>query len=96
VAFQDGNVKGISRGEQIGALSDLPRSKNIPLLNREDIVDDLQHQAKRRGDRFTPLNRRVPVKNFLQHLGVRYEAFARSDQALQQDSESALYGARRR
>src|SRR5215831_14153757 len=85
VAFHDGNMNGVAGRELDGILSDLGRAQNVALFNRVNVIDDIQHCPKRRLDSVTFLNGRISTKNFLQHLGVCYQALTGSNQTLEED-----------
>src|SRR5450755_3629226 len=76
VPFHDSDVDRIPGRQQLTALNNLTRTQHFCSLDRKYFVDDAEGYLKR-GTYGVPLsNRRVPMKNLLQHFSVRDQSLA--------------------
>ena len=57
--------------------------------------DDIQYELEGRPDRFSFVDRSVPMDNLLQHLGVSHKPLPRCNQALQEKLRLGLVRVRR-
>ena len=87
-----GNVHRIPGGQSVPADDDLPRLEHDALGDVEHVVGDVTHGVERRADRIETIDRRIPVQNFLQHLGVGDEPGARRHELLETARRTHLVG----
>ena len=71
--LHDGDVHAIAGRQQSAALDDLAGAKDIRLLDRENVVHDIQYKLEGRPDRFSSVDRGVSMNDLLQHLGVGHK-----------------------
>lgn len=83
--FHHRDVDGAAGRKLSGALDYFGRSQGIALLDRENLVSDLQGQSQRRLDGLSPLDCGIAVKDLLQNLGIRDQTFPGCHQTLNQN-----------
>lgn len=80
--LHDGEMKRITRGQPFGRQQDIFCTLDIAALYREYLVDYAQQRLEGRLDCVQTFDGGVPMKYFLQHLGVRYQSLAIGDTPL--------------
>ena len=95
MSLHNGDMHAVARRQQSAALHDLAGAKDIRLLDRENVVHDIQYKLEGRPDRFCSVDRSVPMDNLLQHLGISHKPLSRCNQALQEKLRLGLVRVKR-
>jgi len=95
MTLHNGDMHAVARRQQSAALHDLAGAKDIGLLDGKNVIHNIQYELEGRPDRFSFLDRGVPMNNLQQHLGVGYKPLSRCDQALQEELRLGLVRVRR-
>ncbi len=95
MSLHNGDMHAVARRQQSVALHDLSGAKDIRLLDRKNVVHDIQDELEGRPDRFSSVDRSVPMDNLLQHFCVNHKTLSRCNQALQEKLRLGLVRVRR-
>ena len=85
LAFHDGDRDCITSRKRGSMRCTLAGLQDIGSFDREDVVNNIQNQLKSRPNGLSRADGRVPVEDFLKHLGVRDQSLARGNQTLRQE-----------
>ena len=84
MALHNGDRHAVARRQQSAALHDLGGAKDIGLFDRENVVHDIQYKLEGRPNRFSSVDRSVPMDHLLQNLGISHKPLSRCNLALRE------------
>ena len=83
VTFHHGDMDRITSRQLLTAQHDRLGTLDGLEVDRQDVIDHTENRIERRLDRGTSIDRDIPVKDFLEHLGIRHKTLALRDEPLQ-------------
>src|SRR6266480_3178058 len=94
MVFHDGDMHRIARRQLPIPQDNLFRTLRDGPINSQHLIHDAQQSVERRLDCVAAVDSGVAVQNFLENLGVRYQALALADHLFEQSTRVALVGMR--